>query len=353
MTLNATSYDSLDDILSNYGSNIYLDTFNLYPFTIISILAFLTSSFSLLVFMNSAEFDNIRLFVYLRVYSANNMVLCFLNIFNFTYSSIRIIEWTNSFGSQVYYNYVYAPVTGLSYFYASALDILVLLDRISFFNNSLRQSRFNQMKPMNLCLVTFLACAVLNIPYDLLFSPGEVVAVLNSTQNYTIWYSATTSLSQTVVGQVFQYFNIAVRDILLAAVEIYLNVLSASLLKKHLNKKRRISTARSEATVTALMTVFHVKQRSVSIQITAADQRATIMVLLMCSMSFVEHVLNIANIIYPMIRTDLNTFILYSVCNFASPLKRLLLFFIFLEFNKKFRQVAAKYLRIRRASDDL
>jgi hypothetical protein len=104
-SLNYLSSETLDFLLTTYGSDLYLDNFNLYPFTVISVIGFILNILSYIIFSLS-EFKNNKLYSYLRVYSINSVIMFFISIFNFVYNTIRIIPWSNSYWAQVYCNYM-------------------------------------------------------------------------------------------------------------------------------------------------------------------------------------------------------------------------------------------------------
>ncbi len=116
-------YYTVDALFTYHGSTWILDNLNLYLITLVSTLAFILNILSFVVFFDK-EF-NINLYSYLWVYTANNILTCVLWIFNFTFSTIRILPWTNSYPSQVYYNYIVIPVSVLCYFYNGVLSAII------------------------------------------------------------------------------------------------------------------------------------------------------------------------------------------------------------------------------------
>jgi hypothetical protein len=72
------TYYDLEEFLADYGSTFGLDAFSLYPFTIVSLSGFVLNVFSWLVFLD-AEFNEIPLKKYMRVYTSTNSILCFFS----------------------------------------------------------------------------------------------------------------------------------------------------------------------------------------------------------------------------------------------------------------------------------
>jgi hypothetical protein len=161
VSLEVYSYMTMDEVLTLYGSTWALDYLNLYFYTIVSIVGFVLSMFSLVIFQDD-EFS-LPLYAYLRVYSINNILGSFINIFNFVYSSIRIFEWSNSHEAQVYYNYISMPIANVCYSYSGVLNNAITLDRMAYL--SVRLKNLFTMSPNKVSAIAFVACFLLNLPY--------------------------------------------------------------------------------------------------------------------------------------------------------------------------------------------
>lgn len=345
MSSNSTDsyyYTSLDDWLTYYGSTPSLDSFNLYGTTTVSILGFILNFISLAVFI---KFESSRLTVYLRVYSIVNIISCFNGIFNFTYSSYRILSWTNSYGSQLFYNYISTPIVDLCYFYGTCLDIYILLDRLSYFNNMAKRLIFNQYDPLKLCIGTLIFCVVIDTPFYLIYATHMQTVVLNGTFNYTIWYSSTSEFTESLLFKVFQYMLIAFKDVSLLLIELGLNIASIYLFNEFVAKKRKLI-----GPLLARVSIQETTNRSGPVRSSQAltvnpDRKLAMMVILMCSMSILEHVVSLSTTIITFFSIDLTLFIMYSLTNFCAPCRRFLLFFLFITFNRKYRQTVLECIR--------
>ncbi len=346
-TANETFY-TLDEYLTMYGSTWALDYLSLYPLTIISVLGLCLNTLSLLVF-RSDEF-NIPLYAYLRVYSITNILQSFVSIFNFVYSTYRIVAWSNSYGAHVYYNYVSIPVTSLIYFYASLIGLIVLLDRITCFQTNLRT--IFRLSPYKACVLAFAICFIINLPCFFAFAPASQQVHLGQNSTFIIWFSSTSAFAESTLGQALTLASFALQDLLVSLVEIILNVFSIYLFKRHLNRKKKLissnmlfSLANLASTRTmndSPVAVYHKNTDSIS----KSDQRATLMAISMCVASIGQHVVMFTCAIYPYFRLDVITFVLYFLANLSLPLKCLLDFFIFLGFNRNFRRVCFRFLKI-------
>jgi hypothetical protein len=326
------TYYTEDEILFMFGSTWALDYLNLYLYTTVAVLAFILSIFSLLVYTDR-EF-NIPLFSYLRVYSAFNAMQGLINIFNFTYSTYRIIPWSNSYATQYFYNCILVPSANLLYYYTSMLGLVILLDRISNFNPKYRG--FFVLSPYKMCLAIFVICFVTDIPFYVAFVPGLQVLHLNKTATFAIWFSATSSFGTTTAGQVLIITLEVGRDMLVLIAELLMNAASVYMFKAYMNKKRlvqRISVGKGEVAGSRL---------------SSSDQRATFMAILMSLTSAIVHfVVFLANV-YPFFALNFYVFLFYFMCDFSLPLKCCVDFFLFFFFNKNFKRVCLKYMRLDR-----
>jgi hypothetical protein len=387
---NASSYYyyTLDALFTAYGSTWILDNLNLYPFVIVGILGALLNLFAFIIFLDR-EFS-ITLYNYLRVYTLNNTIMCLISISNFFWDTYRILPWSNSYWTQVWLNFVYTPISNVSYFYSSLLDICILLDRIATFNSFVRSCM--TLPCRFVCLITLLVTLVIDLPYFFVFVPAYNVSKLNATTEITIWFSSTSSFATSTAGTVVTFVVYALRDVLVMVIQIVLNIVSVLLLREHLQNKLKLtsgpfgltgvnnptalnqqtSTLANQATTTRGIVpttaggdvaegTSHmnptlggktVKSKSAvrapaattAERVSSADRRATIMVCILCVLTMCEHTLIIAEIVYPYFYFNLNNFILYSLGDFFQPFKRLLEFFIFFFFNNNFKKVCKRYL---------
>jgi hypothetical protein len=225
--------------------------------------------------------------------------MCFLLIFNFAYVSYRLFPWGNSFWAQAYYDFVYGNVSSVFYFFGSMLDIVILIDRIANFNKKVKE-RLTNLSPYKVGAIVLVVCLVIDMPYFILYMPGEVVAQINATTTFTIWFSATTPLATSRIGAALIFVCYGLRDVGVVVIEVFLNLVSMFYLKQFLNKKKRMTEgglsvrdgtvsqavkSHNPSTVTAAVkqgpkarTVSTVSKKSNRDQISSADQKATVMV---------------------------------------------------------------------------
>jgi hypothetical protein len=341
------TYYTMDEVLTMYGSTWALDSLNFYLCTIVSVIGFVLSILGFVVFSKS-EF-NIPLYAYLRVFCLTSVAMCSVCIFKFVANSYRILSWSNSFGTQVYFNYVMIPLSNLFYFHSTVLDIVILLDRICLLNIQMKQKmKWLHQYPYRLCAFIFMLCILVDFPYFFVFIPAQATVQLNQTTPFVIHYSSTSPFAASELGKILTFMVYAVRDVAVMVIQFSLNIASAVLLKRHFQKKQKISATStlqgrsvvSEATTheTAEPSRQSGARKTKKVEFSKLENDTTIMIMIMCVVSFLVHVILLFAIIYPLNNLNLLVFTLYFVTDFNLPLKALIDFFLFYRFNKKFKE---------------
>ncbi len=159
----------------------------------------------------------------------------FVNILHFVFASIRIFDWSNSFEARVYNNVIFSPVVNICYFHSGVLSIIITLDRMTYF--SARLKNMFKISPYKVCLIAFVLCFLIDLPFFFVFAPATVDVKINRTYTFTIWYSYPSYFARTLLGQVITFMIYALRDCGVTLVQIGLNAASVYMLKKYLSQK--------------------------------------------------------------------------------------------------------------------
>lgn len=363
MNQSSQYYYDIDEILRTYGSTVELDNLNLYPFTIVSAVGVVLNLFTCLVYRQS-EFRVISVYQYFFVYAVTNIVLCLFSCFNFLATSYRIISWSNSYWTQFYYNYIYSPGINICYFYSSVLDIFILLDRLAVFNVSIK-NWFTRIRPNKMCLIGLVVCLVVDSPYFYVFMPSSVEKRIDANTNFTIWFASNTPFATSNIGRALSYLVYSIRDVLVLVIKVILNIVSTITLKRFLDKKLKIVSSNRIQPIEMSMAQVNNKSRimttelgsttnpanknetSSSYKATKANRNSAIMVIVICTISFITHLLTMTMILYANFNFNIYVFILYFLGDFCLPLKACIDFVVFFSFNNKFREACYRILRIR------
>jgi hypothetical protein len=352
--LNSTyEYYTLDYILTHFaGSTWATDNFNFWPFVTIGPIATLLSILAFIV-LQDPEFD-IDLYKYMRVYTVNNALLTLLITFQWLNCCIRIIPWTNSYMGQAVCIYFVVNTANALYFYGSLIDILMILDRIAIFNKFVKS--LIKLSPYIICCITFVVMVVVEGPGFLVLVISSESFKLNATTSYIVWYNKNSEFANSRAGTVLTYLVFIIRDVLLGIVQIILNFALVVCFKQYMSKKMAIHSGTTVAPINSTMnsTTGTNAQRKTSDtaggqtgRVSSADKRATVMCILMCILSMVEHLLVLASVLYPYFSSNLLiAFEIYSVSFLWQLLKRIADFFLLFFINKVFKKVCLKYLHI-------
>jgi hypothetical protein len=346
-TINSSyQYYTTDEIFLKYGSTWALDVLNLYPYITVSSLGVLLSILALIIFQDS-EF-NTPLYVYMRVMSAVNILQSSLNIFNFAFTTLRIIPISNTYAAQFFFNFIFSPVASTCYFYSSVLGLIILLDRISYFKFEFKSLFI--ISAYKISAIALAVCIIINSPSFFAYVPTTRTFKLSATETFTIWLSFNSTFGFTLLGKILLIIVDSIRDILVMILEVTLNILSMHLLHKHLNMKRKLHnmTAVTSKELNKTSAVFQAALSALRKKdvISKSDLRATMMTIVMCLSSIVMHVLLAVSIIYPYFGYNINVLIFSFVTNFMLPVKCVVDFFTFYFFNVNFKRVLNRYARV-------
>jgi hypothetical protein len=246
--------------------------------------------------------------------------------------------------------YFSANVLNVSYFFGSLIDVLMLIDRIGIFNKEFK--KLVKMSPYKMCTVVFVTVIVIDSPNYFIEMLESESFKLNATSSYKVWYYKISDFANSELGTVLNYLLIAVREVLITVAQIGLNLTSIYLFRKYLEKRRQLLHVEGTS-MTRLNTMNasanqHVEQASdMSSRVSSAEQRATVMCILMCLLSVVEHFLVIVCIVCVYLNLSYFNLILVYNCSFLWQLvKRIADFMILFYVNKMFQKACLKLLRM-------
>lgn len=334
--LNTTeSFKTLDKWLELIGSFWILDSLYLFLFTPVSIVGFFLNTLSLIALRD--EHFTLSLYEYLRVYCFSGAFLSLVSSFIFCSRSRRFVEFNNSYLAMIYECFVYISIGNTLYFFTGVLDIAIILERLSSFNQKLKW--FTTINPKKVYFGILIFCLIINTPYFFVYRPVELDIKLSSNFTYRLNAFDATQFSRSQIGMIITYIEYLFRDILTLLIEITLNIISIIYLKSYMNRKAALTgksklkyvlksdestntnnlsennstkisnLAENEATKSSSNNqnkdLSRKKESSLKI-----DQKASLMVISICAMSTIEHILLLACIVYYNYSQDLSAFTL-------------------------------------------
>lgn len=231
-----TTFLPLSEQLGAFGFHYLVDILVTIFYIPSCFLGSLLSLVCILVFCSS-DFK-LPMFIYLRMYSLANTAIALVSIYSALTTPIQLISWANSSAANFYVAYVYCPIMNLSYFFATMIDIAMLMDRIALFVPRLKPLACNH--PYKLSALVFVYCLAVDFPYFFFYLPTSVLFQLNETDYYRLYYIDYTEFGFSQAGHVIQYTQWVVRDILPVVAIFICGLVSVTLLKAHMNKKHTI-----------------------------------------------------------------------------------------------------------------
>jgi hypothetical protein len=346
-------YTSKEFWMNKFGYTLLTNSLYLYIITPISIIGMVLNLLSLYILCKKKFLKN-QLYTYLRVYTLNSLMINSLESLFFLRHSFDYFEISSSIITSYFTSYIYFPLINITFLNASLLDIFLSMDRA--FQTF---QKFNRLTPNQVCFILMIVSILANLQYFFLVRPSYIDINLN--QNYQshlrIYYLQNTEFSTSLIGKALNYSFYFLRDILIVTIEICLNVYALSILKKYLklikgrcfNKNNNYACSNRNTYELVINCQKRLSYNSIYTreddfkkfyiiqQISRVDQKVTIMIVAMCSLSILGHVFFITMSIYLNYGHNQTYFLLGITASFSITLKHLLNFFIYYSFDKKFR----------------
>ena len=221
------------------GSTWYTDNIATFLITPIGFIAMCLNFISLIVFQRINNQTN--LIKYFRVYTFLSFIACLIGMFYFI-TSVRYFNFVNTYWISFYTCIVCQYLITID-FYANILNCLILLERISHFKEKLK--KFSDYNPYIICLIAFLICNLINLPYIFYYPPREdkeyedAMSDFNlSSSNFT--YCGRNQFLQTIPGQIILFIVILIRDFMTLLFEFGTSIASIMYFKRYVKKKRNL-----------------------------------------------------------------------------------------------------------------
>ena len=304
-----------------------LDELRLFIAFPLSIITFVLNIFSFKIFMGN-EFKN-HIYTYLRVYCINS---AFISI----YDSLFYVQQRKygNIGDNVTLStilvYGYNYLQNFSSYFNNILDIIILTERINLFSvNKKYLKRYNDYV---ICFISLVFCAIICLPYIAYYKTMILYALMNSAHLFQFNGITTSDFYNSLPGKIYNYGIYFLKDVLMFIIEIIFNIMSILLLRRHLLKKKNLTTI----TTSNLNNNNDNQNGRFDRAISRAEEKMTILVIVMSSFSFFQHFAIILFIVYSRVNVNFSKRFLvfyslsYTLKNFAN-------FFLFYLFNPNFR----------------
>ena len=163
---------------------------------------------------------------------------------------------------------------------------------------------------------------------------------MNSTHGFQFNNVIPTEFYNSLLGKIINYVIYFLKDVLILCIEILFNIISAILLRRHLLKKKNLQTVKKPN-----LNNNNINQKEqFQSTINKAEEKFTILVIVMTSLSFFQHFTIILFTVYSRVNLNFSKYFLifygisYTLKNFVS-------FFLFYFFNQQFRRKINNYCK--------
>jgi hypothetical protein len=201
-------------------SSWQMDSIYLFVISPMSLIGFILNICCFFILLPKNKIKQARLYKYLRIYSFNSSVICFINAFIFFSFSPKYFKYTFEYLVRFYRCKIIGYFSICLYIFGNILDVLIALDRLSIYLNK-KMDKFNEIKPYKKCVLLFLICLILNLPLLLSITVSINQDLINlSTQNSIYLNCIQTNFSKTKCGFIINLAFIFVRDIITFLIEL-------------------------------------------------------------------------------------------------------------------------------------
>ena len=312
-------YLTKEQWITFFGSSILIDQINLYFLTPLSLIGAVLNLLSFIVF-SQKDFSSINLCSYLKILTLNSLAVNLLQSTVFFFTNYRFFEFTNTVQMVNYYSYFYFPFISVTYTFGNIIAIIINLERI--FQAKKRADYFKKLNSKVVGLVLFVVCILLNIPLFLTYTPAYMQLPTGPTSFFTLNYSSYTQFSTGLFGKITTYILYGLRNIVIYLIEIVVNVVLVLSLKSFLKKKQQLTGLYHSNKISSYSNSSEQSNKSKKDNKSKQlEYKATIMVLIICLLSTLEHSFYIAYTLYNLFRFDFVSNVLFVVSNFLITFK--------------------------------
>ena len=315
------------------GSSWLVDgiyTFLVAPFGLIGIILNL---FSLFIFY-SIKLKRSKLYIYLRFYTINGSILCFLSSLWFISMSPLYSPFYLSYLWRFFRAYVFTMVFTIIYLISILLDLIIAFDRLAIFYTGLKKF-YIKLKP-HLIIISFISVSfIINLPTCFSYYVKSEQEFVNDVKyNLTIFsFNGRTSYFYSQHGLIIAYVQLFIRDILTLIVEIIISSISYYSFRKFNINRIDMDLILNQRHDSSITNRNNENMRKKLIK----DRQLLLMNLILSLLSIVSHLFIFITYVLVYRGVSIELFVLVSLAIFGISFKHFLNFFIFYFFNSNFK----------------
>ena len=228
-----------DIYLIKIGSTWLTDGLFLFLLTPLAFVSTCLNLISFIVF-TKIETSKTNLTKYLRYYTFISFVGCFIGSFS-GLTSARYFEFVSTFWISLYQCNFITYMTTIE-FYVNVLDCFILLERISYFNETIKL-KLSKFKARKLSVIAFLVCNLINLPYIVQFLPRLDYEYQEAMSNFNLTtvdftYCKRNSYFQSNGSKIALFLIIFLRNFVTTLIQLVLALYSIKYFRDYLKKKR-------------------------------------------------------------------------------------------------------------------
>lgn len=315
-TTNSTT-SWLEMIVNSFGYGLWITADYIMLILVPSLLGMLSEALCLIVFSRIKVVSN--LYIYVKAYTVNNMVVCGCLFFQFFYAIYSLGDPETLTVSNSYLIY---PFMNCLFLNGTLLDIVILLDRIAVFSKRVK-GLISLISPYKQILLLAIISTIFTIPYFFLYEPMVIHSTSPEGVEYIVWISGSSPFSSTSFGNALIILIVGVEYVAVMVIQIVLNIYSMICMRHHIQEKKLI------------VNIKHARGSNHQ----NVELKNSMMVTILCFFSFVEHVLFIScNVGQFFFVKQIDLVLLQKITYFFLGLKRSTDFLFYMKFNKVFKQ---------------
>jgi hypothetical protein len=324
---NSTNYD-MEKIYERIGSFWLPDSVYLFIISPIGLIGGFLNLFSFFI-LYKITITQTNLYKYLRFYSLNGSILCFIYAIIFISLSPRYYPYFLSYLSRVYRAFIFSGILTSLYFIGNLLDVIIALDRLSIFIKVYKP--FTKLNPYLMCSIVILLSTFLNLPIYFSYYVKQDEEFFNEIKYNisTFTYSGRTKLFNSMIGNLLTFVQILIRDIMTLLMEIVISSIAFYYLRKFNKTHMEINVSSNTNSSTRQEALNHKIKK---------DRQLLLLILIQILLSLFSHAFICLSYIFAIQGVTIEAIYSICICNVVICFKHFSNFFIFYFFNSNFKK---------------
>lgn len=347
-TSKAAIYKSHEFYLEFAGSLVITDFMSLFIMPVVIGIGIIINLAGFFIIQKNPQFK-LNLYYFLKTMFLNSAISNGFGIFFAVVNARRYLPFCNTWFAVAYSLQIVTPVVYMCFFINNILDLYMAYDKLSIFITKLslwNKKYFNN--PSRICFFTCIVCIAISFPLFFMFEPTIQLVQLSENETYLFYDYTISKFGLSALGIAYTYVDFFLMAVLPFCLLLGINIPLIILLKRYFNKRERIicntrklysitRTKTFSTVVTNNSTTTSKKDLANMKDGKRKDLNAGIMVVAICSVSFIKNLLVLIAIIYTYEEIGLVSVLLYNYAYYFIFFSSSVYFVIVYTFDKKFK----------------